>query len=841
MFVKEFEVEDIGRHAHVKRIINSPVVGILGKNHSGKTTLLEYLGFLFTGDLRDVQESYCRNFGKPGAAANGWGRAVFKQHGQEWEIFRQVGTSPRRWLRKVGSKDKVKGAKEIEKILNELLGSNRKAMSDSIFIPQGSLDKLFFGIQSEREEMFVRILQLGGLEKIVSTLEAKIQFVSTGLQDLTVLADEIAKQRNIVEAELAELNQQFRASQDWSSDLAALRKYQTLITEADTWIRQAEQYAAQQVAATTAFNTLMATPLPVNGVDEVFVNIADISNVLSMARNKLTEAITAHTTQAGYEAVLSKHRLHKDQVATVEARLIQKRGELAALAAFNAGNADEVDRQAQAIIAWNGRSKAQTDAQNTMLAAGEALSQFNKNNVAPDQKAIDDLDEQLRDTRDKYSRLKLIVDTQSVVVGGKQIDICPACERSMEGHTFNHAALEAHKQDLAILEAAGKEKAAALKKLQEYQRWFSSEQARVTSEASAATLNFTKAVAATGAKPPGDVVQLQFQAKQIRDAQAQTAELEKVISVSKVDLVKMQEMLAAIPADKLAEAQQNFHQDTLAKQASQVADLKESIRRLEERLKTVQPAFDKIGDAQRLENEATAHQVKKAQEAHVIEATFTPQLISVLHSATAELSAEQILEAKVAEYQALAGRVQQARANADAVKKRQHELADKEEADAVKRGIIKDLRSLHNTFSRGGLPMRYVRHKFSRLAELTRKSLTQLDADFTITVDPNVSVSLNFTQIDEADPYVMPQNKLSGGQRVRLSIAFLMAVQKEIVPEIAFLVLDEPSLHLDADGRENLRDLLANMGPQLGNSESQIWVCDHAPELASALGSIIQL
>ena len=61
------------------------------------------------------------------------------------------------------------------------------------------------------------------------------------------------------------------------------------------------------------------------------------------------------------------------------------------------------------------------------------------------------------------------------------------------------------------------------------------------------------------------------------------------------------------------------------------------------------------------------------------------------------------------------------------------------------------------------------------------------------------------------------------------------------MPELGFLVLDEPSMHLDDESKENLKELLMNIGQQLENTDMQILVCDHAKELEPAFINTIKL
>jgi len=166
---------------------------------------------------------------------------------------------------------------------------------------------------------------------------------------------------------------------------------------------------------------------------------------------------------------------------------------------------------------------------------------------------------------------------------------------------------------------------------------------------------------------------------------------------------------------------------------------------------------------------------------------------------------------------------------------------DRVRRDEIKRNVISELEKLAQAFSRKGIPVAYLQYKFNQLARLTQRNLAQLDANFAVEPDPNESVSFQFRRIDHADDYVMPQKKLSGGQRVRLSIAFLLAFQQKVLPGVGLLVLDEPSMHLDTSGVEELRDMLISLSQKLQNSDAQVIVCDHHPALMPAFQSVIRL
>ena len=43
MKITEFELSEIGLHKHIKATLGSPLVGLLGPNASGKSTILGFL------------------------------------------------------------------------------------------------------------------------------------------------------------------------------------------------------------------------------------------------------------------------------------------------------------------------------------------------------------------------------------------------------------------------------------------------------------------------------------------------------------------------------------------------------------------------------------------------------------------------------------------------------------------------------------------------------------------------------------------------------------------------------------------------------------------------------
>jgi len=339
--------------------------------------------------------------------------------------------------------------------------------------------------------------------------------------------------------------------------------------------------------------------------------------------------------------------------------------------------------------------------------------------------------------------------------------------------------------------------------------------------------------------PSGNLEELEARAQRILAAQAQRQVLVGPLRDASTEVDKLKVEFALISPGMVSSAMQNFQPAKLPVIQARHAVLEKEGKALEELAKTCQPSEEGKAAELRRQSIALTKQLELVAACETASKAFSDTLVSIMEQE--QDNVEPMLEVRVEARQELAGRVKQALEQADAIRKRQDDLNAKLESEARRKALKSDLIQLKNTFARGGLPMRYVRYKFEQLAEITRQGLMELEASFTVQADPANSVAFTFTSLTEAEPYVMSQSKLSGGQKVRLSTAFLLAVQKLLVPEVAFLCLDEPSLHLDSDGKESLKEMLIGLSGRLGNTQSQIWICDHAPELEPAFGSVIRL
>ena len=114
--------------------------------------------------------------------------------------------------------------------------------------------------------------------------------------------------------------------------------------------------------------------------------------------------------------------------------------------------------------------------------------------------------------------------------------------------------------------------------------------------------------------------------------------------------------------------------------------------------------------------------------------------------------------------------------------------------------------------------------------------LSVFNVPFTCTIKNDLSIMCNMPDVGEKDA-----NRLSGGQKVMLGIAFRVAVYNMFASDLGFMVLDEPTNMLDQDRITCVVEMLETVGAYARNSRMQLVVITHEQELARAFDGTIML
>lgn len=116
------------------------------------------------------------------------------------------------------------------------------------------------------------------------------------------------------------------------------------------------------------------------------------------------------------------------------------------------------------------------------------------------------------------------------------------------------------------------------------------------------------------------------------------------------------------------------------------------------------------------------------------------------------------------------------------------------------------------------------------------KYIEMFEVPFTARMNPDFSMICTFP----SKPEVMAE-RLSGGQRVMLGIAFRFAVYDQFVNDLGLMVLDEPTIALDNDRIESVFTLLSRVKSYSQAAGLQLIVVTHEQRLQGVFDQVIRL
>ena len=846
MRIKKLLIKNLGRHRHLEENLDGSVIGLIGPNGSGKSTILKIIHFLFTGwtPAKETQESFIRKVDATieQLPTQGFAELEFYAQGSVYRLSRKIGTSSSRKLCKLDeSGNEIKSetftrADEIQATLNDVLGVDKYAMDNAVFPEQGQLDKILFGSQAEREELLVKLLLLGHMQKVADVSAGKIKMLAAEIQDFSTLHDELQSSRNIAESELATSTSALVRTRNYESEINLFNEWNKRIDTVNSSASLMLNYTnSVRLNEDRLTETLKQTSLKLNNN---FISFADLNKYIADINSSINKIRLEITDKHNFRSKYVDYITLAERLNTNEQELKKANEECPA----------EVSEDI--INDLNTRIKLQQDRNNYKINLDQAIVEGKKNRELVDKLIIkvntltkdrEELEIQMQASSNEASLFKTITDTCKIALENKCAADCPVCgenvshEKLRDRFTTYDQKLKTAKQELSTLNDK-------YVSLSEDMKVSQHELTQRQTLLDFYTKQYKDNKALFASIVEEDTAQLKTL---VTDLTAQKAKRNEILG--RINKINADYSYVQLALSKYTETEKNeltsCDKDKIDKN---IADLDQELTNLSNALSIANEAnvnCNRLTSAISTEqsninslSETIDVNKRKADEIYV---TFPEHLKTIVEDTS--INTAEFLREKNKAFTELQAKTKQLKVQADGIKKRLFEIENKIKLDEDKRAVITELQKIVSAFSRQGIPMAYVQHKFDSLVAMTQENLEIMDANFAIIPNSEKPVSLMFYRIDEPGQVLFEHDKLSGGQKVRLSIAFLLAVQQLVIPDLGFLVLDEPSTHLDEEARENLKELLINLGQQLEASDTQILVCDHAKELEPAFVNLIQL
>jgi exonuclease SbcC len=257
MLITRIELENIKSYRQVTVDFRRGTTAISGANGTGKTTLVEAIGFALFGYLPYKHDQFVREGEK-------YGKVVVYLLGNDerpYTVERRCGSGGRWFIYDQEADLRLEQRADVEDKLHEIFGIDRERPLDSLFrdalgVPQGTFTAIFLDVGSKRKQTFDALLQIEdyktAADNLLETqkyykeqmLEQKAQ-----IQRLTVLTSELDTWRlQLKEARQLD-EQQKEQNAIWSKQQAEYEQH----------LRKLNEQLNRLLALEQRFNTCQAS------------------------------------------------------------------------------------------------------------------------------------------------------------------------------------------------------------------------------------------------------------------------------------------------------------------------------------------------------------------------------------------------------------------------------------------------------------------------------------------------------------------------------------------------------------------------------------------------------
>lgn len=832
MQIKQIELVDWGKHKHIVHSANDSVIGILGTNGSGKSTIIRALCFAFTGALdKKNRKKYIRHHGSESGAKTASVSVTFVHESTTYHIYRKIGD---RSENKLSWNDTtLTKVKDIDEKIADILGASKRALATTVFPVQGALTELVDAKSGDmRKTTLIKLLGLDFLKTRETAIKNKITALSQTVVDYRPtlqlleeqkreLSQEIDKQKAVI-VEFTQAKEEAENFSQYQTLTTRVIGLKSLITQSSQDLSHAEINVKEKFEKASEL-----LGMSVSSIDSWYGQIAAMEEEEAALYRELYRAEDLESGKAMQESLQAKIVTRQEE----QKQVLRERAVLKALLVgkhstenlrqflYISRNLVEGTRELEVVNA-NICSQTQTiDKLRGELTAHKA--QENEMEVCR-------LEQVNRQKLCTLSKEKLAMITM-VLNSHHDMTSCPMCEQHVAPGLFSESSKTALIADIAKLEEEirqlGSKQETYRNQLDSLQRelQYALAHKEVQEKRKSELEGYLKTCRE---QLPENELNWEEELNNVAALEQKIADLDTRKTTLAVEITNLQNTVNSINAQEEFTPSEELRPKYL-EQKEKVVTLRNQTQFLLAANAAVESYTKTKQDAEKeLETISEAYEAITEKVAHLNLAD--PELQAVLFNNRSILDSTEMMLRNLQEQEAV-------------LQLKIKETKQSIEAARTTLETIDDLKRAQQLLGKQGLADEYLNAIWDNMVEDVQDYLKYVDANFVVRADPDKSLSFQFTQDDFPENLWLDQDQLSGGQEVRLAIALLLSIQKRITPEVGLLVLDEPSNHLDATGVDSLNELLMSLTTQLKNEGAQVIVCDHNQVITASISSVLQL
>ena len=853
MKIKKIELKNWGPHKHLVLDMDASVAGIVGANGKGKSNLLQAIDYAFTANLnKQKSEKYIRNFGQPDGATSASVLVEFEKGGKKGVISRTITSSASKRSLEWDGESWNKAA-DVEKKLEDILGTDKASLANAVFIKQGELSNLVKGTPSERHTIFQKLMNLQFLEPRADDVQSKLSAIRGSLQDFRPLLQDINRDIEESEARLKDLGQSDieKSLEDHTKAIASLEKlleyhkqYQDAKSRMGT-IQENQSSLKASISHTMAsygvtnydeLNELVNSLL--KDLGDCNAELTALQNASKDWQNKLNLQETLQNTEANI-AEAESHILSEEQLATTKQVL------------------EEMKRAVEFYKASSEIAEQMKAALQESKAVGHACRDAYNNS-----KPI--LEENIKNANIQLTQEKIKLHATDIKILSLSTPAeCPVCGSSISADTLRLPG----ETDEQLLIRLKDEKRQADKNIDDINTTIGSATKELKMLESAALgedmrdthcqneiQKISKRMMEFDKSKPPIVFTEKMAVTSIPSIQQAVMEHEK--SCAAVNQLRTMKNVLTQQLEALKDVQCP-DETTLNSLKEKASNIRYNLQTRQGGLKTLSSLIGKLSLLTTQESEesdrvdtwdkAILNFWNDKSELGAIDELCNLWCLyqdEEVYDRNSIMHCTMMLDRLNNERVYLHERVSIKRSEEERLAKLQSKLSDVKSLIAQnedKQRLIDDLQIVKSMLMRNGVPLAFMNDVFVKITGMVQEMLNRMGANFNVLPDSDRPCSFVFVRTDNNTGFEMAQEQLSGGQAIRLALALLLSCQQVILPEVGLLVLDEPSSHIDAEGVENMRDLFLSLQDILNNADMQVVMVDHNEKLMTAFDKTIEL
>lgn len=848
----DFKIKDFGGHREVVKKSMGSSLGLVGPNGSGKSTILQAFQLALEGSINheDALAEFVRTDSTGDAPIKFVTEHGFISNGRRGRIKREVLRSGgvKRELTMDGLEKKLTAAGDVERALREIVGADSKAIRSTVFIPQGSLDKLFAGLDSERRDFYVRLLALGHLEKVADVVEGFRKQVAGSLSDLTAVRDGAADALQQASDYFTSLDEELHRMTAFKREIEFAVGLQNLMTSQD------EASEKKTLASSALQQVLLSEGVSAEGapkwVTETEARVEELKRLAAEAKANWEHRVSLDARKTTAEATVAKMR----QWLSNQAEITTKQAEVTKVAEI-LGRPDP-RLQIAKLERWAAARTERTMTGARVQVGESKLPELQK--VAEDtKKAYEDAryahqstQNLWRETRDLVQKQKQLKKEVDELVECNTNPCCAMCGSKTPDLTYLDTQIAEGERRMAADQVEGAAQAAVMLEAEKAavapKKEFDDMSANVRSwNAKLAELDRELA----GAPPEKDWAALKAEAESQVAEYAEASAINGRLSREIAELEAKQRGYTCT-TENLSQWQDEVRQvaAALEHQRGDAEILRHNHNQLSEELETVRGKLSRVAEAVTTQKTraAAAGDAALAVGYKIDELASVPVLRAKLQAigdvVTSEALASVLGELRLAEtaYNEQVGKVGAARKSMADADSRLSEIDLRVAEQKNRITLAEELSRLAGAFKPSGVTMDFLDYQFGQIASLTQEHLSEMGADFMVAASESRPLAFEFLRLNKPNEAWLKQSRMSGGQKVRLALAVLLAIHELVIPDVGLLVLDEPSLHLDEDAKLTFGEVIRDLCEAGGEEGRQIIICDHDQRLMSSLPDVME-